>query len=82
MENRKIVKCGSCNRRLGVPASKHIIFQCPHCGAKQELFYSGLFIPAEERIMSCQNEENADLSTRVVEILKKKIQKEFLIILN
>jgi len=82
MENRRIVICSSCNRRLGVPTSKHILFQCPHCGAKQELFYSQVFVPADELIFYYQRDENTEISTRVVELLKRKVQKEFLIILN
>ncbi|HNQ66917.1 MAG TPA: hypothetical protein PKN32_00950 [Bacteroidales bacterium] len=75
-----MVKCSSCDRRLGVPTDKHIVFQCPHCGAKQELFYSGVYVPVEDE----QNwsSEHGACSTRMVGILERKTQKEFLIILN
>ena len=80
MESKRVVKCSSCNRRLGVPTDKHIVFQCPHCGAKQELFYSGVYVPVEnEQTYSC---ENGAYSTRVLDIQKGQMQKEFLIILN
>jgi ribosomal protein L37AE/L43A len=80
MENKKIVHCSSCNRKLGVPTGKHIIFECPHCKAKQELFYSGVYIPVESE--QTWNTEKVACSTKVVEILKRKMQKEFIIILN
>jgi len=49
MATNKIIKCSECANALRIPANKHIIFTCPHCGRKFEYINGRPLIEARKR---------------------------------
>jgi ribosomal protein L37AE/L43A len=83
MENNKEIRCLCCKKRLGVPRKGHIVFPCPHCGAKHELFYAGVFVPVKESLFLVLSSVTVEKGqSPVVEVRRKTKQQEFLTILN
>jgi phage FluMu protein Com len=80
MSTKLKIRCKSCNKRLGVPAGLHIIFICPECKIKQELFFTKVFTPAQFEVNKENGNENTDF--RDMALCENKIHHHFLIILN
>jgi phage FluMu protein Com len=50
MVSHTVIKCTNCNKRLGVPKGLHIIFICPFCSVKQELFFTNVYTPMKPKV--------------------------------
>jgi phage FluMu protein Com len=74
----EVIRCASCSKRLGVPKGLHIIFTCPACNVKQELFFTKVSTLIKQEVDN--NNFNTDIQN--MEFCKNKKHHYFLNILN